>query len=433
VWSLKAGSRGENPIPVTIRKQSLKDLAIFGGEPAFPEHLHVGRPNVGDRERLFERIDDILSRRWLTNHGPYVCELERRIADLQAVKHCVVTCNGTIALQIGIRALGLSGEVILPSFTFVATAHALEWLGITPVFCDVSASDHNIDPRQVEKLITPRTSGIMGVHLWGRPCDVASLEEIAARHRIHLMFDAAHAFACSYNQRMIGNFGSLEVLSFHATKFFNTFEGGAIVTNDDLVATRARQMRDYGYDRNDDVVSGGTNGKMNEVSAAMGLTGLESLDEFMAANRRNNQDYRTQLANLPGVRMAAFDEEESNCQYVVVEIDESQSGIGRDRLMEVLHAEKVLARRYFYPGCHRGEPYRSRYPALRLPVTEALCERVLTLPTGTAVEAETVAAICDLIRFAVRHGSEISESALPRRKTNRNVPKSDLAVDAILS
>src|SRR3954453_12703753 len=173
---------------------TLNDLAIFGGTPAFSEKLHVGRPNIGDRDRLTERVNRILDSRWLTNGGPYEKEFEQRIANLVDVKHCVAMCNATVALEIAIRALGMTGEVIVPSFTFVATPHALQWQEITPVFCDIDPRTHNLDPRQVEKMITPRTTGIIGVHVWGRACDVDALEAIAARHKLKLLFDAAHAF-----------------------------------------------------------------------------------------------------------------------------------------------------------------------------------------------------------------------------------------------
>src|SRR5690349_4944149 len=206
--------------------KGLSDLAIFGAPPVFEEPLHVGRPNIGDRERLLARINDMLDRRWLTNNGPFVQELEEKIAAFLGVKHCIAMCNATVGLEIAIRATGMTGEVIVPSFTFIATAHALQWQEITPVFCDIDPRTHNIDPQQVEKLITPRTTGIIGVHVWGRACDVAALEAIAARRRLTLLFDAAHAFGCSYRGRMIGGFGDAEVLSFHATKFFNSFEGG---------------------------------------------------------------------------------------------------------------------------------------------------------------------------------------------------------------
>jgi dTDP-4-amino-4,6-dideoxygalactose transaminase len=395
-------------------KKVPSDLAILGGTPAFKQPLHVGRPNIGNRERLFERIEDMLSRRWLSNSGPFVQELERRIAEFLGVNHCIAVCNGTIGLEISIRALGLSGEVIVPSYTFAATAHALDWLGVRPVFCEVSADTHTLDPACVEKLVTPRTSGIIGVHLWGRPCDIASLADIADRHRLQLMFDAAHAFACSYRQRMIGNFGRLEVFSFHATKFFNTFEGGAIVTNDDALAARIRQMKDFGFAATDQVVSTGTNGKMNEVCAAMGLTGLESLDDFIAANRRNYCRYCDGLSGLPGIKVAAFDQtERSNFQYVVVEIDSSVAGITRDSLVQILHRENVLARRYFYPGCHRMSPYREHHPELKLPVSESLSERILTLPTGSAVEVTDVGRICELIGFSLNHHTQINAMLRP--------------------
>jgi dTDP-4-amino-4,6-dideoxygalactose transaminase len=391
-------------------KRQLTDLALFGGPPAFERVLHVGRPNIGDRQRLQERLDDILDRRWLTNHGPYVAELEARLAGMLGVKHCLATCNATIALEIAARALGLSGEVIVPSFTFVATAHCLQWQQITPVFCDVDPHTHNLDPAQVERMITPRTTGLIGVHVWGQPCDVEALEQVAQRHNLKLMFDAAHAFGCSHRGRMIGNFGQAEVFSFHATKFFNTFEGGAIATNDDELAERMRLMHNFGFAGLDTVVDVGTNGKMSEIAAAMGLTGLESLDEFIAINYRNYQDYRRYLSDVPGLRLLTWDEaEKHNYQYVVLEINRAVTGLSRDRLVELLHAENVRARRYFYPGCHRMEPYRSYFPhaGLLLPVTERLTECVLTLPTGTAIEPEDVARICDLITLALAHGPEI--------------------------
>lgn len=325
-------------------KSCLEDLAIFGGAPAFDEKLHVGRPNIGDRKRLLERINDLLDRRWLSNTGPYVREFEQRVADMLGVKHCIAMCNGTVALEIAFRAAGLNGEVIVPSFTFIATAHALQWQEITPVFCDIDPHTHNMDPRQVERMITPRTTGIVGVHVWGRPCDVEALTEIAHRHNLTLLFDAAHAFGCSYKGQMIGNFGDAEVFSFHATKFFNTFEGGAVVTNDDDLAAKIRLMKNFGFTWYDKVDYIGTNGKMNEVSAAMGLTSLESMDEFIAANYRNYNQYHQELADVPAVHLLVYDDKEKcNYQYVVLEVDEAVTLVDRDQLVDILFAENVLA------------------------------------------------------------------------------------------
>ena len=390
-------------------KKIIDDLAIFGGAPAFQETLHVGRPNLGDRERLLERINDMLDRRWLSNNGPYVQEFERRIADMIGVKHCIAMCNGTVALEIAIRSLELKGEVIVPSFTFVATAHALQWQQITPVFCDIDPRTHTIDPSCIEKMITPRTTGIIGVHLWGRPCDIESLEEIAASHRLKLLFDAAHGFGCSYKGGMIGSFGSAEVFSFHATKFFNTCEGGTIVTDDDALADKIRLMKNFGFSVYDNVIYIGTNGKMNEFSALMGLTNLESIDEFIAVNYGNYKSYEQELRGLPGVSLITYDQKEKyNYQYVILEIDESITRVTRDQIVDMLRAENVLARRYFHPGCHRMEPYRSHFPhaGLVLPETERLTKRVLSLPTGTAVGPDEIRKICQIMRIAIVNGPE---------------------------
>lgn len=400
-----------------MTKQDLSDLAVFGGERAFERVLHVGRPNIGDRDRLLARIEEMLDRRWLTNRGPYVEEFEERVAALLDVKHCIAVCNATIALEIAIRAAGLEGEVIVPSFTFIATAHALQWQGMTPVFCDVAPGSHNIDPHQIERLITPRTTGIIGVHVWGVPCAVDALQTIADRHNLTLLFDAAHAFGCSHQGQMVGAFGAAEIFSFHATKFFNTFEGGAVTTNDDDLARKIRLMQNFGFAGMDNVIYLGTNGKMSEPAAAMGLTGLESLDRFIETNHANYRRYRQGLDGVPGVRMLAYDEaERRNYQYIVLEIDERAAGVSRDRLLEILHAENVRARRYFYPGCHRMEPYRSYFPhaGLLLPETERLVTRVLTLPTGTAVAGDEIDAICQIIRLVVENSSAVSAAFYKR-------------------
>jgi dTDP-4-amino-4,6-dideoxygalactose transaminase len=391
-------------------KTRIAELAVAGGAPMFRRTIHVGRPNIGDRQRLRERINDLLDRRWLTNNGQYVQEFERQVVLRLGVRHVVAVCNGTVALEIAMRALGLSGEVIVPSFTFAATVHALQWLGITPVFCDVHPRTHTLDPRRVEALITPRTTGLMAVHLWGHACDVDELSAIAHRHRLKLLFDAAHALGCSYQGRMIGNFGHAEVLSFHATKVLNTFEGGAVVTNDDDLADRVRLMRNMGFRTLDEVVCVGTNGKMSEVSAAMGLTGLESLDDFIAVNRRHHEHYREELGGLPGLTFALGSEtERSNYHYVVLDVDETHTGISRDDLVRVLHAENIRARRYFFPACHRIPPYRELYPeaGASLPETERLANCVLCLPTGETLTAEDVAAICGIVRLAVSHAGEL--------------------------
>jgi dTDP-4-amino-4,6-dideoxygalactose transaminase len=328
-------------------------------------------------------------------------------------------CNGTAALEVAIRALGLTGEVIVPAMTFVATAHALQWLGLTPVFADIDPCTHNLDPVAVEAAITPRTSAILGVHLWGRPCPVDALQAAADRHGLALLFDAAHAFGCAYRGCPVGGLGAAETFSFHATKFMHTAEGGAVATRDDGLAERLRLMRNFGFAGYDRVVSVGTNAKMNELQAALGLTMLEELDHIVAANEAVHAAYRAGLAGLPGVRLAPYAApDRPNYQYVVVEIDQAPGGVCRDDLLAVLWAENVRARRYFYPGCHRMEPYRSQAPwaGVSLPHTEALVERVLCLPAGADVRLEAVEVICGLLRLAVTNGDALA-AVLARRRT----------------
>jgi dTDP-4-amino-4,6-dideoxygalactose transaminase len=387
-------------------QQELKNLGFFGGTPVFKDKLHVGRPNIGNRDRLLARINDILDRRWLTNNGPYVQEFEQHIAQLVGVKHCIATCNATVALEITIRAAELKGEVIIPAFTFIATAHALQWQEITPVFCDVDPHTHNIDPLKIEQMITPRTTGIMGVHLWGRPCNIEAISKIAKNHNLKLILDASHAFGCSHKGRMIGSFGDAEVFSFHATKFLNAFEGGAIVTNDDKLAARIRLMKNFGFAGYDDVVYIGTNGKMHEASAAMGLTSLESLSEFIDVNHQNYKHYQKELKSIDGIKLTAYNEaEKCNYQYIVLEIDEHRYGLTRDKLVEILSAENIIVRRYFYPGCHQMEPYRSYFPYNKklLPETDKLSLKIMSLPTGTAVNLSDISKICHIIKLVTKN------------------------------
>ncbi len=360
------------------------------------------------------RVNEIFDRRWFTNDGVMVKEFEARIQNIVGVKHCVAICNATIALEIAIRALELRGEVIVPSYTFIATAHALQWQQITPVFADMDPATHNIAPETIERLITPRTTGIIGVHVWGCPCDTQGIESIAAKYKLKVMYDAAHAFGCSHQGRMIGNFGACEVFSFHATKFINCFEGGAVVTNDDALADKLRLMRNFGFSGVDNVIYPGTNGKLTEVCAAMGITSLEAMDEIITVNRRNYKAYQDGLQGLPGVSLIEYGEaERRNYQYIVVEVDETKSPLNRDELVAVLHAENVLARKYFWPGCHRMEPYKSSSSSahLLLPQTEKIAARIVVLPTGTAVGGADVQTICSIIRTALSQSSAVRAAA----------------------
>jgi dTDP-4-amino-4,6-dideoxygalactose transaminase len=367
--------------------------------------LHVGRPNIGNKKDFLKRVDGILDRRWLSNDGPMVREFEARVADLLGVRHVVAVCNATVGIELASRAIGLSGEVIMPSYTFVATAHALQWQGIKPVFADMDPMTHNIDAEKIEALITPETTGIVGVHVWGRACHTQAIGDIAAKHGLKVMYDASHGFACSAGGRMLGNFGACEVFSFHATKFINCLEGGAVTTNDDVLAEKMRLMRNFGFKGFDNVVYLGVNGKMNEVCAAMGLTNLEAIEEIVEVNKRNYLAYRRELNGVTGISVIGYDpDERNNYQYVVIEADPDVCPCKRDEIVEALHEENVIARKYFWPGCHRMEPYRTTQPETwkRLPETERVAARVIVLPTGQTVDEGTIRRVCELIREAAK-------------------------------
>ena len=379
------------------------NLAIFGGEPAFKEPLHVGRPNLASKEELLSAVGKVIDSKWLTNDGPNVRHLEHVIEEFLQVDHCICVANGTLGLEIAAKALmPRLGEVIVPSFTFVATANALSWLGYTPVFADVSEETHTTFMEEVELRMTENTVGILGVHTWGTPCDIPAISRLAVECGIPLFFDAAHAFRCLNNGFYIGNFGDCEVFSFHATKFFNTIEGGAITTNDDELAEKCRRLRNFGFrgDKTSRTVEVGINAKMSEVHAAFGLANFMQMGEIVSTNWRNYQDYYALLDCWP---LTVYKHYGGNYQYVVLEVRDG--ALSADDLKDILWAENVLARRYFSPPCHLQKPYEH----VSLPVTETLADRVLVLPTGPAVSQEDVTIVCDIISYCIDHDEEIAE------------------------
>jgi dTDP-4-amino-4,6-dideoxygalactose transaminase len=365
-----------------------------------PKRLVVGGPNLGNFTKFQELVAEAFERRWFTNHGQIAQRLEAILAEYLEVKHCVLVCNATIGLQVAAHELGLSGEVLVPAFTFVASPHSLLWQKITPRFVDVDPLTHLMDPKLLEAAITEKTTGILGVHLWGQACYSEQLQAIADRHGLKLYFDSAHAFGCSHQGKMLGSFGDCEVFSFHATKFFNSFEGGALTTNDDLLAQKIRRSINFGFIGLDSVAQLGTNGKMSEIHAAMGIACFESLDEIIAVNYEHYLHYRKRLATLKGIRFLEYsDLEKTNYQYVVMEIDSSLAGISRDQIIEHLHSKNIFARRYFYPGCHRMAPYVNDEFCMnqQMPKTDLLCQQVIVLPTGTSMSADDVMRVCDEI------------------------------------
>lgn len=396
-------------------------LAILGGPAAFDSPRHVGMPAIPDRAALHARIDEILDARRLTNDGPFVRAFEARVAEATGARHAIAMCNATVAMQVLVRALGLEGEAIMPSFTFIATAHAAAWEGLEPVFVDVDPDTHCIDPAAAAAAIGPRTAALVGVHLWGTCCDVDALAALAADRGIPLLFDAAHAFGCTFRGRPIGELGRASVLSFHATKVVHCLEGGAVLTNDERLADRLRLMRNFGFRGYDDVGCLGTNAKLNEVSAAVGLGSLEQFAAVRDRNRSNLADYGRALARLPGFEILSRDHREAhNWQYAIVRIDAARCPLSRDELAVALEAENILVRRYFAPGCHRSAPYR--VGAVRhgpLPVTERLATEILALPTGTGVSPADVRTITERIGAILGQAAGVRAVLGAQRLDNR--------------
>ena len=385
-------------------KSSQRRLAVCGGQPQFADPKYVGTPTIPDRAVLHARLDRMLDARRLSNDGPFVQEFEDRLRRLNDGVEVVSVCNATVGMQLLLKALDVAGEVLLPSFTFIATAHACLWEGLEPVFVDVDRKTHTLDPAAVEAGLSDRTAAIVGVHLWGRMCAVRELDAIARDRGIPLIFDAAHAVGCTYKGVPMGRHGTASVVSFHATKFVQSLEGGAILTSDRGLADRLRLLRNFGFQGYDNVVTLGTNAKMNEFCAVMGLGSLDGLDALIATNTANRAACRRALRGLPGVRLYEFDEgEKNNFQYLIIEVDPQVCPLFRDELVQVLHAENVIARRYFTPGCHRSGPYRDmpRHRHDQLPVTEQLCDTLLALPTGAGVTTDEIAAIGGIIRTAI--------------------------------
>ncbi|GJE18879.1 DegT/DnrJ/EryC1/StrS family aminotransferase [Methylobacterium marchantiae] len=360
------------------------------GEPIF-----VTRPFLPP----FDEVEPLLRRIWqtrvLTNGGPYHRELEGRLRDHLGVPQVALCNNATTALIVGLRSLGLSGEVITTPYSFVATSHALLWSGLTPVFVDVDPRTLNLDPARIEDAITPRTSAILPVHCYGHPCDVEAIDAIARRHRLKVIYDAAHAFGVRRKGRSVLNYGDLSVLSFHATKVFNTFEGGAIICADPARKDQIDKLKNFGHDGETSVVDVGLNGKMSEMNAALGLVQLNYVDAAHARRQAIDAAYREGLRQVRGVRcLEDSGEDTANYAYFPILLGPDYP-ISRDALNEALKRDGIHPRRYFYPLISEYPMYRTLPSARRehLPVAAAAAESVLCLPIYPDLDEAIVARI----------------------------------------
>lgn len=385
-------------------------FAIFGAKPAFDKPLPIGQLYFPSWERYEAAFRGVFERQYYNNNGPLHDELEEKLQQFLGVKHAICVSNATLGLMMVADAMELSGKVILPSFTFAASAHSLTWAGLEPVFCDIDLDTHQIAIDQIGALIDKDVSAIMGVNLWGGSCNPKALSELAASNGVQLYFDSAHAFGCTVEGVPIGNFGRAEVFSFHATKILSATEGGCICTNDDDLAARLRSIRpSYGTEKPVSVVRV-ANARMSEAQAAIALMSLEDFP----LNRENNESlyrlYEKLLEKIPGLYLVkpagvTF----SNYQYVVCNVDEREFGLSRDLLIELLKAENVVAQRYYYPGLHRSIPYVQERPQYldRLPNTDSLCASCIQLPIGALVPAQCIERICNILIRAHQASAEI--------------------------
>ncbi|MDX9746836.1 MAG: DegT/DnrJ/EryC1/StrS family aminotransferase [Syntrophales bacterium] len=361
--------------------------------------VYVTRPFLPPLEEFYPYLQQIWEKKQLTNGGPFHQELEVRLADYLGVEHLALFANGTLALMTALQTLRITGEVITTPFSFVATAHSLLWNGIEPVFVDIHPETFNLDPDKIEAAITPRTTAIMPVHVYGKPCNLEGIQRVADTYNLKVIYDAAHAFGVHYKGKSLLAHGDLSTLSFHATKVFNTFEGGAIVCPDANTKKRIDDLKNFGFHDEVTVVAPGINAKMNEVQAAFGLLQLKHIDKAIERRREIDKRYRQKLANVGGISLPALPADTKyNFAYFPILV-EKEYPLTRDELNDKLREHGIFPRRYFYPLISDFPMYRNRPSAVRqdLPVAHDIAERVLCLPIYPDLEAENAERIIAVI------------------------------------
>lgn len=352
-------------------------------QKAVAEKIFVTKPSLPKLEEFIPYLEQIWKSRILTNDGDFHKMLETELANFLGVRYLSLFSNGTLALISALQVLRIAGEVITTPYSFVATTHALHWNGINPVFGDIDPVTKNLDPNKIEKLITPRTSAILPVHVYGNPCDVEGIEEIADTYGLKVIYDAAHAFGVKINGESILNFGDLSVLSFHATKVFNTFEGGAIICHDEKTKKRIDYLKNFGFADETVVVAPGINAKMNEMQAALGLLQLKNINNYISKRKLITEFYRKELHYFDGIKMMNnIENVEHNYAYFPIFINESEFGLSRDNFYEKLKTYDVFTRRYFYPLISQFPTYRGLNSSAseNLKVAENTSSQVLCLP-----------------------------------------------------
>lgn len=367
----------------------------------FKEPIFVTRPFLPPLSEFSNGLAEIWDSQWLTNAGPILKRFENQLCDFEETSNLCIFNNGTLALQIGLQGLGISGEVITTPFTFVATTHALYWNKIRPVFCDIEPDHYTIDPDKIEELITPWTTAILAVHVFGHPCNLEKLEKIADKHNLTLIYDAAHAFGVRIDGQPIAHFGDLNMFSFHATKLFHSIEGGMLVFRDPKIKSTFNYLKNFGFKNEVEVVMPGTNAKMNEIQALMGIQVLQNIKKIIERKKEISDIYRQRLQNVPGIKFCPplNNNIDYNYAYVPIEIHETDFGLNRDEVYTKLKEFNIYARRYFYPLIPEYACYKNISINSPLTVAQRVAENILTLPTYYDLKNEEVHKICDVLLY----------------------------------
>jgi dTDP-4-amino-4,6-dideoxygalactose transaminase len=380
--------------------------AILGGKPIVQEPIPIARPTLPDIHNISDGLNRIYTSGMITN-SYYVREFEKNVADYLGVKEAVCVANCTSGLILVLRALELTGEIILPSFTFFATAHALLWNNITPVFVDCDPETYNINIEAIPRYITSHTCGIMAVHMFGNPVDISGLHDIATKYNLKIIIDSAHAFGTKYRGRLVGGFGIAEVFCLSPTKILTAVEGGIITTNDHNLARKLRIGRDYGNPGNYDCELLGLSARMEEFNALIGIKALDNIETLIQKRTRLAEIYYANLKHLPGISFQRIHpEDRSSYKDFSIIVDDKEFGLSRDQLSVALAAEGIDTRKYFSPPLHQQKLY-SNYIKHSLPVTEYVSSHILCLPIYSHMEEIQVENICNAIHRIHRYHREI--------------------------
>jgi dTDP-4-amino-4,6-dideoxygalactose transaminase len=361
--------------------------------------VYVTQPSLPPLEEYIPYLKQIWESKHVTNNGPFHQKFEAELCHFLGGKYCNLFCNGTLALILALKALEITGEVITTPFTFVATSNAIKWVGAEPVFCDITESDYNIDVAKIEELISPKTTAILAVHVYGNPCDVYEIERIAKKHNLRVIYDAAHAFNVKINNEPVTNFGDLSILSFHGTKLFHTFEGGATITNSSELKDKIDKLKNFGFQSEESVFEVGINAKMNELQASMGLLNLDYVESEIKRRKEIVHTYMQELSDIEGITCNKYkDNVDYSYAYFPIMLDEDKFGLSRNALYENLKKESIYSRKYFYPLLTDFHPYLKSVRNKTIGKSIHLSNNILCLPLFKELAKDEIIRICKAVR-----------------------------------